>query len=228
MWRLHPSLRPRPAAGVPPRAEQPPVADTGDATPEPMAPGSRVAREDYDEYVRGGVLCNLFVPTEPLAGWRRHVVVVSASAAPASTSPTLHQGGVGRRALLPRGREEDSFGYGQPQHPHSSVPLRSLRAHAVKRLSDRLKEIYYTPKHGSLLAEHMTEIELSVLCEQCLDRRLCPIRPRSRGRKRRAGSKSATTGGVPRSTGAFTTEDGRIKLKRLYPLGLTQRGSLLL
>jgi hypothetical protein len=45
-----------------------------DATPpEPAAPG-RAAREDY-EYVRGGV-CNVFMVTEPLAGWR-HVVVVS-------------------------------------------------------------------------------------------------------------------------------------------------------
>jgi hypothetical protein len=39
--------------------------------PEPMKPG-RVAREDY-EYVRGDV-CNLFLITEPLAGWR-HVMV---------------------------------------------------------------------------------------------------------------------------------------------------------
>src|SRR5919202_449568 len=39
----------------------------------------------------------------------------------------------------------------------------------AKRLSDRL-EIHYTPKHGSWL--NMAEIELSVLCEQCLERRL--------------------------------------------------------
>lgn len=36
-----------------------------------MAPG-KAAREDY-EYVRGGV-CNPFLLTEPLGGWR-HVVV---------------------------------------------------------------------------------------------------------------------------------------------------------
>ena len=39
--------------------------------PRPLAPG-RPARQDY-EYQRGGV-CNLFLVTEPLAGWR-HVMV---------------------------------------------------------------------------------------------------------------------------------------------------------
>src|SRR6266508_2270213 len=39
----------------------------------------------------------------------------------------------------------------------------------AKRLADRL-ELHYTPKHGSWL--NMAEIELSVLSEQCLDRRL--------------------------------------------------------
>jgi DDE superfamily endonuclease len=41
--------------------------------PRPVAPG-RPARQDY-EYQRGGV-CNLFLVTEPLAGWRQ--VMVSA------------------------------------------------------------------------------------------------------------------------------------------------------
>jgi hypothetical protein len=41
--------------------------------PRPLAPG-RPARHDY-EYQRGGV-CNLFLVTEPLAGWRD--VMVSA------------------------------------------------------------------------------------------------------------------------------------------------------
>jgi len=38
-----------------------------------------------------------------------------------------------------------------------------------RRLADRL-ELHYTPKHGSWL--NMAEIELAVLSEQCLDRRL--------------------------------------------------------
>ena len=44
----------------------------GEVTPSlPPAPG-RPAREDY-EYVRQGV-CNLFLVTEPLAGWRQVMV----------------------------------------------------------------------------------------------------------------------------------------------------------
>jgi hypothetical protein len=39
--------------------------------PRPLAPG-RPARQDY-EYQRGGV-CNLFLVTEPLAGWRQVTV----------------------------------------------------------------------------------------------------------------------------------------------------------
>src|SRR5438132_1079995 len=39
----------------------------------------------------------------------------------------------------------------------------------AKRLADKL-EIHYTPKHGSWL--NMAEIELSVLGQQCLDRRV--------------------------------------------------------
>jgi hypothetical protein len=39
----------------------------------------------------------------------------------------------------------------------------------TKRLADKL-ELHYTPKHGSWL--NSTEIELSVLSRQCLDRRV--------------------------------------------------------
>lgn len=67
----------------------------------------------------------------------------------------------------------------------------------AKRLSDRL-EIHHTPKHGSWL--NMTEIELSVLAEQCLDRRLPDLAPPLR-RKSVFGSKSATLG-LARLSGA--------------------------
>jgi hypothetical protein len=39
----------------------------------------------------------------------------------------------------------------------------------AKRLADKL-EVHYTPKHGSWL--NMAEIELSILAEQCLGRRI--------------------------------------------------------
>jgi hypothetical protein len=70
----------------------------------------------------------------------------------------------------------------------------------------------YTPKHGSWL--NMTEIELSVLARQCLDRRVpdvatlqAEVRAWHEHRER-----TATT-----VAWRFTPEDARIKLKRLYP-----------
>jgi hypothetical protein len=53
---------------------------------------------------------------------------------------------------------------------HTPASLSAAFAPAeAKRLADRL-ELPSTPKHGSWL--NMAEIELSVLSEQCLDRRL--------------------------------------------------------
>jgi len=81
----------------------------------------------------------------------------------------------------------------------------------AKRLADKL-EIHYTPKHGSWL--NMAELELSVLARQCLAERL--------------GDKDKLMGQVSawekqrnahavRVDWRFTSEDARIKLKRLYP-----------
>ena len=81
----------------------------------------------------------------------------------------------------------------------------------ARRILDRL-EIHYTPKHGSWL--NMAEIELSILSNQCLDRRI----PNQETLKtevaawvnQRNDSSSAMDW-------RFTTEDARIKLRRLYP-----------
>ena len=81
----------------------------------------------------------------------------------------------------------------------------------ARRILNRL-DFHYTPKHGSWL--NMAEIELSILDRQCLDRRI--------------PDKSTLATEVlaweqPRNTrGAytdwrFTTDDARIKLKKLYP-----------
>ena len=81
----------------------------------------------------------------------------------------------------------------------------------AKRLADRL-EIHYTPTHGSWL--NMAEIEFSALQRQCLDRRLGT---------RATMAREVAAWVTARNTAAttidwqFTTEDARIKLKRLYP-----------
>jgi transposase len=82
----------------------------------------------------------------------------------------------------------------------------------AKRILDKL-EIHYTPKHGSWL--NIAEIELSHLSRQCLNRRIPD---------RATLTKEATAWCKQRNEKKvkvdwqFTTEDARIKLKKLYPL----------
>jgi transposase len=81
----------------------------------------------------------------------------------------------------------------------------------ARRLMERL-ELHYTPKHGSWL--NMAETELSVLATQCLDRRmpnpLILTQEVAAWERRRNAAKC-------RVDWRFTTQDARIKLKRLYP-----------
>ena len=79
------------------------------------------------------------------------------------------------------------------------------------RLAQRL-EIHYTPKHGSWL--NVAEIELSVFTKQCLDRRIpdmATLQQEAKAwyRKRNANQKAVDW--------QFTTDDARVKLKKLYP-----------
>jgi hypothetical protein len=81
----------------------------------------------------------------------------------------------------------------------------------AKRLADRL-EIHYTPKHGSWL--NMAEIELSILARQCLNRRLDD---RAMMEREVAAWTTARNDAATTIDWQFTTDDARIKLKRLYP-----------
>ncbi len=77
----------------------------------------------------------------------------------------------------------------------------------VKRL-----EIHYTPKHGSWL--NIAEVEISALSRQCLKRRIGDIatlkgEATAWERSRNEHQKSVDW--------RFTTNDARIRLKRLYP-----------
>jgi len=94
---------------------------------------------------------------------------------------------------------------------HKSSLYEAFEPSEAKRIADRF-EIRYTPKHGSWL--NMAEIELSHLNRQCLDRRI--------------GERSVMTSEVEAWTKArneqkviadwqFTTDDARIKLRKLYP-----------
>jgi DDE superfamily endonuclease len=175
----------------------------GDVSPPcPVAPG-RPAREDY-EYVRHGV-CNLFLVTEPLTGWRQVTVSDRRTridwAHCIKDLVDIHYPDAVRIVLV-----QDNL------NTHTPASLYEAFAPAeAKRLADKL-ELHYTPKHGSWL--NMAEIELAMLAAQCLDRRLADRATLEREVAAWQAARNRAGRGV---NWRFTTEDARIKLKHLYP-----------
>jgi hypothetical protein len=170
--------------------------------PRPVAPG-RPAREDY-QYQRRGV-CNAFLECEPLRGWRH--VTVSARRTRIDWAHCI-------KDLLDVCYPDAEQIVLVQDNLNTCTPASLYEAFEpaeAKRLADRL-ELHYTPKHGSWL--NMTEIELAVLSEQCLDRRLAD---RATLEREVAAWQAARNGAARRVDWRFTTEDARIKLKHLYP-----------
>ena len=176
------------------------VAET--RTPLPAEPG-QPQRVDY-EYERQGT-ANLFMAVEPLAG-QRYVTVTD------------------RRTAVDFARiVKDLL---EVRYPHADkvvLVLDNLNTHkpaalyqafepaVAWRLLERL-EIHHTPKHGSWL--NMAEIELSVLSQQCLNRRI----PDTTTLVREVAAWQQARNADPRPVNwRFTTADARIKLKHLYP-----------
>ena len=81
----------------------------------------------------------------------------------------------------------------------------------AKALWDHL-EFIYTPLHGSWL--NMAEIEINVLGGQCLSRPLATLEKVAEEVKAWQQSRNNKNS---RINWQFTTQDARIKLKRLYP-----------
>ena len=179
------------------------VAEVRD--PLPMTPG-QVERYDY-EYRRNGV-ANLFLhysPDHPAGGWR-HVAVTKQR----TKVDFAHQ----LKALV-----DVHF----PAAETIRVVLDNLNTHTpaslyeafapeeARRLAERL-EFIHTPKHASWL--NQAEIELSVLANQCLDRRIPDVVTLVRevaaweGRRNRAGTVIEWL---------FNLADARTKLNHLYP-----------
>lgn len=168
----------------------------------PAKPG-RVERVDY-EYERGGVV-NLFLFCEPLEAKRW-------------LSVTEHRTRVDWANEI---KELVDVRY--PDADKIALVLDNLNTHTpgslyevfapaeAKRLADKL-EIHYTPKHGSWL--NIAEIELSVLSRQCLDQRVPDFQTLETIVKAWQERRDAEGRKVD---WRFTTDDARIKLKRLYP-----------
>ncbi len=171
--------------------------------PLPVVAG-RAARHD-PEYERNGVV-NLFLVCEPLPG-RRHVRV-SAQRTRIDFAHCIqelvddHYPDAERIVLV-----MDQLNTHSPASLYTAFPPAE-----AKRLADKL-EIHYTPKHGSWL--NMAEIELSALARQCLNRRLGD---RVRLEREVAAWTTTRNDAATIIDWQFTTEDARIKLKRLYPV----------
>jgi hypothetical protein len=170
----------------------------------PLAPAPGRGQIVDHEYVRNGV-AEIFLEVEPLTG-RRHVAI------------TEHRT---RKdwALFVKGMLEERY----PQATKVRLVMDNLNTHTAaslyeafepeeaRRLARRL-EIHYTPKHGSWL--NVAEIELSALSMQCLDRRIPNI---DLMRKEVAAWELDRNNRAAAIDWRFTTENARIKLKRLYP-----------
>lgn len=168
----------------------------------PTAAGQS-ARYDV-EYERCGV-ANLFLFTEPLGGWRR-VTVTEHRTRPDWARQIRHllevdyPDAVGIRLVMDN---LNTHGIASLYEAFDPVQARGL----AKRL-----DLHYTPKHGSWL--NIAEIELAVLARQCLDRRI------DNSESLQHECSAWDTDRNQRQTGVdwqFTTDDARIKLKRLYP-----------
>lgn len=82
----------------------------------------------------------------------------------------------------------------------------------AKRLADKL-EIHYTPKHGSGL--NMAEIEIGVLSRQALSGYVATKEEMIQRVTAWQADRNAQQSTV---NWQFTTQDARVRLKRLYPV----------
>lgn len=170
--------------------------------PLPAAPGYP-ARGDF-EYERGGVM-NIFLFCEPLQG-RRWTEVTARRTRVDWAHQIQHLVDVCYPTATRIVLVMDNL------NTHSPASLYEAFSPAeAKRLLDKL-EIHHTPKHGSWL--NMAEIELSVLSRQCLDQRVPDVATLTRAVAAWQQQRNHTSRPV---NWRFTTDDARIRLRRLYP-----------
>lgn len=161
------------------------------------------ARED-SEYKRNGTCC-IFLFTEPLAGWR-------------------HVGAHERRTRIDWAHEiRELLDIHYPKAIKIRLVMDNLNTHnlaslyeafdpeTARRLAKRL-EIHYTPKHGSWL--NIAEIELGAMTKQCVGRRIPSLMELNIELQEWESGRNKMQKGVDWQ---FTTNDARIKPRRLYP-----------
>ena len=172
--------------------------------PLPMRPES-IEKVD-SEYVRNGT-CSIFIFIEPLAGWR-----VAEALTQRTKVDWAHKikwlldeqyPGADKVVLVQDNLNTHSF-----SSFYESFPPKD-----AFRFAQRL-EMHFTPKHRSWL--NMAECELSALAAQCLgDRRIADIDTLNAELAAWHMGRNQTQKGID---WRFTTNDARVKLKRLYPI----------
>jgi transposase len=176
------------------------VADV--RNPIPAYPGQR-ARYDY-EYKRNGV-ANLFMIFEPLRG-KRQVKVTHRR----TKKDFARCMGELVDDIYPDAEQIVLVMDNLNTHKKASL-YEAFEPAEAKRIADKL-EIHYTPKHGSWL--NMAEIEISVMSRQCLPERMGNVQKLAKEVMLWQQNRNRKTAKVD---WRFTTDDARIKLKKLYP-----------
>ena len=171
-------------------------------SPIPMKPG-RIARIDYEYKRKGSVSAFLF--TAPFQGWRR-VSIRERRTSIDWAEEVKHL----LDEVYPEAERVTLVCDNLNTHKIKSL-FKAFPAEEARRLAARL-EIVYTPKHGSWL--NIAEIELSVFSRQCLNRRIPDIEMLRSEAEAWQTHRNQTANKV---NWRFTTQDARIKLKRLYP-----------
>ena len=171
---------------------------------KPIEAGPGQVRCEDGEWKRNGV-ADVFMFVEPLRG-RRFVSVTEKREAvdwakQVKALLTVHYPEAPKVCLV-----MDNLN----THDASSL-YKAFPAAEARSLAERL-EMHHTPRHGSWL--NIAECELSVLCRQCLDRRIPDIATIRREVAAWAKDRNTRT---KRVAWQFTTADARIKLKHLYP-----------
>jgi len=163
--------------------------------------------ERYDnEYERMGT-CSIFVMCEPLKGWhyakareRRtaldyaHEIKWLLTESPYKAAPKIR--------LL-----QDNLNTHAVSSLYKAFPPAEARSYA-KRLI-----LHYTPKHGSWL--NIAELTISVMSKQCVNRRIASIDTLNKELSAWQTEYSNQSSAVKWQ---FTTDDARVKLRRLYPV----------
>jgi len=162
-------------------------------------------KERYDyQYERNGT-ANIFMVCNPLEGWRMAKVTERRTA--------IDYAYLLKEIVDNYWIDAEKITIVQDQlNTHSPVSLyKAFEPSEAQRILQRL-QFCYTPKHGSWL--NMAEIELSILSRQCLDRRIGELSTLACEVDAWVQKRNSQDTWID---WRFTTDDARIKLKKLYP-----------